>query len=504
MVKNIYYLLIICLSVSCISINEHNKKISVEKHSVESLKSDLDFTYQILKQYHPGIYWYITKKELEFKFDSVSNSITEPLTSAEFYQKITPLVASIKCGHTRITYPSLSYNKSEIQHIKNKVFPLEQFTYAITKDKRLYILTNKGENFAVKNGSELLTIDGIDVKDIIGNLTSYISADGYNQTHYNVTLERFFAQRFKTYYKEKDSLLIKYRLYNDSSISETYVKVLNKKQIDTVKNVNKNKVKLPKYRGKYENGEAQLDFKFLEGGDAYAYLKIKSFSVPMANYEMFYKECFDSIRKNGTKNLILDLRDNGGGSLDASRNLFAYLTDKEFVYLDKPVTNSYFDSRKYGNGYQKLNYFLFGHNDKDFVKQDKNGDFYAFMKGYRPLPANKNNFKGTVYVLINGYTFSAASLLSANLKGINRATFIGTETGGGFNQCVAGSLPVIALKNSKLLLRFGLYRMAPKVKTEIIGHGIFPDIELSSSIEDRLNGIDRELNWVLNNNKTSK
>ncbi len=90
------------------------------------------------------------------------------------------------------------------------------------------------------------------------------------------------------------------------------------------------------------------------------------------------------------------------------------------------------------------------------------------------------------------------------MKGINRATFIGTETGGGFNQCVAGSLPVITLKNSKLLLRFGLYTMAPNAKTEIIGHGIFPDIELSSSVKDKLNGIDQELNWVLNNSKTSK
>jgi len=502
-VKRIYYLLIICISVSCTSIKEYNKKITVEKHSIQSLKADLDFTYQILKEYDPGIYWYISKKELELKFDSVSNSITEPLTSADFYKKITPLVASIKCGHTSIKYPSLSYNKIEIQQLKKKVSPLEQFTYAITKDKKLYILTNKGENTTLKIGSELLTIDGIDVKNAIENLKPFISSDGYNETHYDVTLERFFAQRFKTYYKEKDSLLIKYKLDN-GSIGETYVKVLNKKQVDTVKNVNKHEIKHPKYRGKYENGEPQLDFKFLEGNHENAYLKIKSFSVPMANYEMFYKECFDSISKNGTKNLILDLRDNGGGSLDASRNLFAYLTDKEFVYLDKPVTNGYFDARKYGNGYQKINYFLFGHNDRDIVKQDRNGDFYSFMRGYKPMQPNKNNFKGKVYVLINGYTFSAASLLSANLKGINRATFIGIETGGGFNQCVAGSLPVITLKNSKLLLRFGLYRMAPNAKTEIIGHGIFPDIELSSSIKDRLNGIDQELNWVLNNSKTSK
>ena len=401
-----------------------------------------------------------------------------------------------------------NYTKEEKEAAKKKTLPLNQFTYSISPNKGLYILNNKSENKALKPGTEIIAIDGKPVQNIIDQIEQSISTDGFNVTHQNISLERTFAQRYKIYYPMADSLLVKYRVNNDS-IAETIVNIIHKKKVDTVKILKPviakiAPVKKLKYRGNYEEGKPQLDFKFLGKSKDFAYMKILSFSIPNANYEMFYKECFDSIKRVGSQNLIIDLRNNGGGSLDASRNLFAYLTDKEFVYLGKPITNGYFDQRKYGNGFQKVSYFLFGHNDKDDINIDEAGNLYTFMKGARPLPPNKKNFKGKVYVLINGYSFSASTLLSANLKGINRATFVGEESGGGFNQCVAGRLPVIELKNSKLLLRFGLFQMTPNTKTDIYGRGVFPDIAISSTVEDKIKGFDRELDWVLNNTKTEK
>jgi C-terminal processing protease CtpA/Prc len=144
---------------------------------------------------------------------------------------------------------------------------------------------------------------------------------------------------------------------------------------------------------------------------------------------------------------------------------------------------------------------LFGHNENNDLLVDKEGNYYTHFKGYKPLNPHKNNFKGKIYVLINGFSFSASSLLSANLKAINRATFIGEETGGGFNQCVAGILPEIQLKNTKLTLRFGLYKMIPNAKQEMYGRGVFPDVEILPSITDKINNVDKELEWILNTSK---
>lgn len=102
------------------------------------------------------------------------------------------------------------------------------------------------------------------------------------------------------------------------------------------------------------------------------------------HYQSFYKKSFELLKGAKTKTLILDLRDNGGGTSQA------------------------------------------------------------------------DHFNGEVYVLINGGSFSATTLLAANLKSSGRAVFVGEETGGAYNGCVAGSLPVYTTPNSKLPFRMGV------------------------------------------------
>ncbi len=274
-----------------------------------------------------------------------------------------------------------------------------------------------------------------------------------------------------------------------------------KKKLDTAKKIAKKNVEKPvktlKYRGKKVNNEYEIDFKFLDKEKDVAYLKIKSFSVPTADFPAFYKQCFDSIALAKSKNLVIDIRNNPGGTLSASLALFAYLTDKEFVYLDKPVNNGNFSVDKYATGLKKLRYYLTAFNDNGNLYEDEAGNFFSFMKGYTLQKPKANNFKGKVYVLINEFSFSASSLLSANLKAIKRATFVGTETGGGANQCTAGRIPVVTLKNTKLGLRLGLNRMAPVYQQELYGRGVFPDVEVQSTLKDRISNYDRELQWIL-------
>jgi C-terminal processing protease CtpA/Prc len=107
-----------------------------------------------------------------------------------------------------------------------------------------------------------------------------------------------------------------------------------------------------------------------------------------------------------------------------------------------------------------------------------------------------------VYVLINGGSFSASCILSSNLKGAGRAVFFGEETGGSYNGTVAGMLPLVKLPKTKLNIRLGLARITPYYKTVIDGRGIFPDIEIKPTLDDRIKGNDPELNRVVNEIKT--
>lgn len=491
---------------ACSSVKEYNFTITEKKHSVTALQQDIDLAHQILKDGHPGLYWYISKKQLDDKFDSLKNAITEPLTTKQFYQKLSPVVAAIKCGHTALRYPSvIEKSKVEREAAKNKIYPLNQFTYAVNDDK-LIVINNKSKNKSIKTGAEILEIDGLAPKEIFNIVSTGFSYDGYNSLSRNKRIERNFASLYQIYFSEQDSIAVKFK--TDSTVINTFISFYDKKKeaqiknkLDTIKKVAKKPVKKAsdflKYRGKKVNDEYQIDFKFLDKEKDIAYLKIKSFSVPTANFTLFYKQAFNSISLSKSRNLVIDIRNNPGGTLSASLALFAYLTDKDFVYLAKPINNGEFSADKYATGFKKIRYYLTAFNDNGNIYEDEEGNFYSFMKGYAPQKPHKNNFKGKVYVLINEFSFSASSLLSANLKGIKRATFVGTETGGGANQCTAGRIPVITLRNTKIGLRFGLNRMAPVYQQKIYGRGVFPDVEIQSTLKDRISNYDRELQWIL-------
>lgn len=510
MIKNSFLrnsLLVTAVSLAaCSSVKEYNATITEKKHSIQALRQDIDLTHQILKDGHPGLYWYISKKQLDDKFDSLKNAINEPLTTTQFYQKLSPVVAAIKCGHTALRFPSvIQKNKAEREAAKNKVYPLNQFTYAVADDK-LIVINNKSKNKSIKTGTEILEIDGLAPKEIFNIVSTGFSYDGYNSSSKNKRIERNFASLYKIYFSEQDSVAVKFK--TDSTVINTFISFYDKKKdaeakkkLDTAKTVAKAPVKKVKetfkHRGNKVNNEYQLDFKFLDKEKDIAYLKIKSFNVPSANFPLFYKQVFDSIALSKSKNLVIDIRNNPGGTLSASLALFSYLTDKEFVYLAKPINNGGFSADKYQTGFKKIRYYLTAFNDNGDIYEDEEGNSFSFMKGYKPQKPHKNNYKGKVYVLINEFSFSASSLISANLKGINRATFVGIETGGGFNQCTAGRMPVVTLQHTKLALRFGLNRMAPIYQQDLFGRGVFPDVEIQSTLKDRISNYDRELQWIL-------
>lgn len=507
------YLSLSLFAVSCGSTKKLNYIVSEKKHTPENLKKDVDFTYQLLKDGHPGVYWYISKTELDQKFDSLKNTIVSPLTTREFYKKLTPVVAQIKCGHTKMMLVTKKLTKKEQDSIKKLgVKPINQFSYKIV-DEKLYIASFNSSIKDIKKGNEIVEIEGIPSTEIINNLKANIASDGYNQTFKTAALTRSFTSIYSSFYENKDLLAFTIKNEKDSIINlnlntykkpvvkdSTAVKKKTKEEKNKEKQLAKAKQKL-NYKGYDELKNPILDLKFLEKDSSVAYLKVKSFSFPFANFDRFFKESFTALKNGQTKDLVLDLRDNGGGSLRACRELFSYFVDKDYVYLQETAVDKRFNPYTHTKGIKSAVMAL-PFQIATAIRLKKENDKYKLTyKGIKPLHAKTNHYNGKVYVLINGYSFSAAALLAANLQGIKRATFVGQETGGGYNACVAGYIPILNLPNSKLKLRMGLYPIKPNTKTEVIGRGIFPDVEITPKIDDLIAGKDKELDWVLNDIK---
>jgi len=503
----------------CVSVDKFNARVNVLRNPTD-LKSDVDFVQHKLEKLHPDLYLYIIKKDLDFKFDSLKSSLTKPMTSNDFYFRLSPVIASIKQGHTQtIPLTKKIKNKERITVNKNGTSPLVQFDYEIF-DNKLYIVKNNSSDSTIKKGTEILTVNGIKPIEIITKYSKTFTSDGNNTTFILRKLGKGFPRYF--YYEQgiKDSIICRLN-FKDTIRTITLKRPATAKITDVKKTKEqfekervlqkkeKKKRKLLGYDPLKRIYSKLLTFPVKDS--SIAVMKISDFMK--GNYRKFYKNSFKLLDSLHTKILILDLRDNGGGLVHDINNLYSYVADSSFHLINKPVVTS--KTSLWHIGYYNNNPFwvqaiqtLFlpvvaGIDIYTYLKITKNADHtYRYtIRDNRVTHPKSHRFKGKVYVLINGGCFSATCLLSSNLKGSKRAVFVGEETGGAYNGCVAGILPVRTLPNSQLKIRFGLLEFQTPYKATMDGRGIFPDKEIIPTLNDRLSGNDPEIQWVLNDIK---
>jgi C-terminal processing protease CtpA/Prc len=499
------------LFIQCTSIKEHNAHLN-DLIVENDLNSDVDFTYKKLQRLQPKLYWYISKKELDYKFDSLKNTITKPMTSFEFYKKLSPVIASIHQGHLTVSPSTKILSKAEKKALKDKgISPFSQFDFEIINN-RLYVVKNKSENKTIQTGAEVVAINGKKISELISGYYTLFTSDGYNKTFKRKRMSYMFPSFYNNQNGIQDS--INYSFKQNDSLHVVCIKrkkteplktnkTKTKETVTTLDAKQKKKIKVDKSTYGYDEitKTNNRDLKFIEKDSSIALLKIRQFDLGKPS--RFYEESFGKIQLHKTKTLIIDLRNNPGGAIKEIANLYSYLSDSTYVFLNPyevASKTSLAEKAPFSKApllakilvtpfYAPVVYFK--------TYKDKNGNYYSSNSQSKPKPINKNAFRGKVYVMINGGTFSAASIISSNLKGSKRATFVGEETGGAYNGTVAGIMPIIKLPNSEINIKVGLMAVVPFYKTTLEGRGVFPDKEIVPTIADYANGKDPELNWIL-------
>ena len=83
-------------------------------------------------------------------------------------------------------------------------------------------------------------------------------------------------------------------------------------------------------------------------------------------------------------------------------------------------------------------------------KRDESRFYIRNAKTLKPSRPSFPQFSGSVYILINGGTYSTGADFVSLMKSYQLATFIGDEAGGAYYGNTSGYLITVKLPNSKL------------------------------------------------------
>jgi hypothetical protein len=423
------------LSSCAVSKNNYNPN---KKFSPQQLKSDYALFRNILEESHPSLYWYTPKDSVDYYFEQGADKLKDSLTESKFRNVLSYVVAQIHCGHTSIRASKRAARYSN--RIRTWMFPLNVKAW---KDTVLVTSNLSRRDSNVIRGVVLKSIDNKPIPVIVDSMFQLISADGYNTTHKYQTISNggAFRSLYTSIYGLKSRMPVEY-LDTAGRLRKTEIS-LGTLSLDTARVRREQLHPIPKKQRKKMFLESLRNFR-IDTVLNTAFLEVNTFASGN-DLHRFFKTSFKKIRKQNIKNLVVDMRGNGGGSVILSNLLTKYITDTPFKIAD-----TLFAIKRRSNYHRYMkNYFLNRLFLLFLTHKKPDGHFhFAHYENKYFKPKKKNHFKGTTYILIGGNTFSAATLFTKALINQRDVIVVGEETGGGAYGNSAWLIPDVNLPNS--------------------------------------------------------
>lgn len=445
--------------------------------SVEKVREDIDVMEEVFTEAFPSLEDYISEDKFRQKIDSLKSSVTEPLDLSKS-NLFHPLKEIIRIFHDSHIW-SIPYLTDVIG--KQLYTPALYFTYlegklkvaATTPEFKVYIdrAVSKIDGKPVSEYIDKLKPDfwhsDLDIKSQIEEALVFPSskADRSKSNASEMIVEFIDGQKVTIPYVSPDKLT-----FNDK-IARMY----------KWKNINR-----------MRNDDDCFETRILN--DSTAYLAIKTFSLNQVQTEDVIN-FLDSCKR---QNLIVDLRNNGGGEDVVTKKIIAVFADKPF---DRQKGGFSFVNKK--GDFSSFKYSMnYSANDDIFpeYQEVENKNIYKAEGENTIMPDSLHHYSGKVYVLTNGRSYSAATLFPAFLVRNRRGVSVGRETGTGYHFMTALRFVQIQLPNSlntinvplvKCVFDTTVTQRTPK------GRGLLPDYPIELTENETLMGSDGNTDVVL-------
>lgn len=460
-----------------------------KKYAQKALQEDYSLLREILEKKHPSLYWYTPQDSMNYYFDKYYAAIKDSMTEPQFtWHILAPLVDKINCGHT-----SVGSSKAYRKWLEGKTLPSFPLFFKVWNDTMAVSGNLNRRDSIFKRGTIVTAVNGLTTKQLIDRIFSYLPQDGYAN---NLNYIRMSAN-FPYYHRNIFGLSNKYRVtYLDKNGVEKTTDVplwapvrdTSKRPADSIKRPKPPKPpKVPK-----EKRLERLRTFTIDSSGLMATMTLNTFSN--GRLRTFFRQSFKKMREQKIPNLILDVRSNGGGKVMTSTLLTRYLSRTNFKVAD----SVYSKTRGVGPYGKYIKGGFLNSIEMFFISKKKSDGQYHIGHLERKVykPKKKNHYDGKVYVLINGPSFSATSLMCNTLKGQKDILLVGEETGGGWHGNNGIMIPDIKLPHTKTTVRLPLFRLIQYNHVPKTGTGVLPDWYIGTSYDALIKGYDYKLKEV--------
>lgn len=431
-----------------------------------------------LETIHPGLYRRATKAQMDRAFSDLEAAAGKPISELEFYRRISLVLADIRCNHTKAEQtPGIeAWRRDNPSHLPFRFRLLEG---------RMIVDSSDPSQTPIPKGTEIVSINGRSVASMVRTLGAYVPIDGDTIWARPTNLSSdgdLMGSDFDHFYPY---------VYGFETSYNLVVRDAGNRDTRTIK---LGPMTFRAWRVMSWDGDGfRSDFgkttswRMLD--DKTAYLRVITF----VNYRnpvdppSFYNTIFAAIKQEGATRLILDLRDNGGGSGDATYPLADFLTQRPFVW-NAAIRNKVI---RYGDLQNSID--TWGDPQENFFSPL---DHYNQVSGgfemlppqspeeLMPRTPSPNAFTGPVTILTSPVNGSGSTMLIAKLRDEGRVRLIGGRSGGSGDGPTAGRIFNVKLPNSGIAIRVpNAFNQMQVTRFEPKG-GIIPDRLVEQSVAD--------------------
>jgi C-terminal processing protease CtpA/Prc len=441
--------------------------VSIAHSQVPNTLSNEDKVYGLSKFWQEVNYNFvylerINRSTWDSTYRALITAVQKTENDYQYYRALQKFCAMLHDGHTNVNFPP-----SIDSLIMRDMFGKYRIFLTNIDNKAIVTWTNLSIKDEIPIGSEVVKVNGLATQDYIAQFVApyFSSSTSYVLQDLCVSnlLQGLKGDCFEITLKTPNGKLKQFLLTHERTSEQEVYPPFEKE--DTL-----NKL---------------LQFKWYD--HQIAYLALNSFGDP--KIDTLFQQCLPDLYK--AKALIIDLRNNGGGSTDIGTSILQYLTPDTILYGSKQTSRIHIPSYKAWGAYIKPEDTTGNDWAKKSLLHFQDKAYYTF--DYSPETTHVLEKKVVVptVLLIGHNTCSAAEDFLIYADNQKHMTKIGENSFGSTGQPYIFELP-----------GGGSARVCTKKDTypdgrEFVGYGVKPDIEVIPTVQHHLRHNDPVLNRAL-------